>query len=230
MVAVVLLGLAISGGAPRAQSPDPDRAEERLRMVDEQLRARDVREPRVLDAMRQVPRHLFVPDDQRAFAYRDSALPLQHGQTISQPYIVGFMTQSLDVGPGHRVLEIGPGAGYPAAGRGRLPRRVYTIEIVAPLAAQAHATLARLGYDNIEVRTGNGYLGWPEEAPFDRIIVTAAPPEIPDALVAQLSVGGLIAIPVGTGEQVLHVLRRTPERLETVTTLPVRFVPMTGRP
>jgi protein-L-isoaspartate(D-aspartate) O-methyltransferase len=203
---------------------------ERGRMVDHQLRARDIKDPRVLDAMRRVPRHEFVPEDRRAQAYLDSPLPIGHGQTISQPYIVAFMTQALEVQPEHTVLEIGTGSGYQAAVLAVLARDVYSIEIVAPLADRARETLARLGYRNVHTRTGNGYLGWPEHAPFDRVMVTAAPDEVPPALVDQLKVGGLMAIPVGTLVQELRILRRTSTGTETLSTLPVRFVPMTGKP
>jgi protein-L-isoaspartate(D-aspartate) O-methyltransferase len=203
---------------------------ERRRMVDEQLRARDIQDARVLDVMRQVPRHLFVPESLRARAYEDTPLPIGFDQTISQPYIVAYMTQALEVQPHHRVLEIGTGSGYQAAVLSRLAAQVYTIEIVEPLAARARAALAALGYRNLEVRTGNGYLGWPEQAPFDRIMVTAAPDEVPPVLVQQLAVGGVMAIPVGEARQELRVLRRTATGTETLRTLPVRFVPMTGKP
>jgi protein-L-isoaspartate(D-aspartate) O-methyltransferase len=226
-VALAVSGLACGAGPQRAPR---DWDAERSRMVDEQLRARDIRNPRVLDAMRTVPRHQFVPEPQRADAYIDAPLPIGHGQTISQPYIVAFMTQALDVSPEHRVLEIGTGSGYQAAVLGALAKEVYTIEIVAPLAERARHTLAALGYRNIQVRTSNGYLGWPEHAPYDRIMVTAAPDEVPAPLVQQLKVGGLMAIPVGTGTQELRILRRTVTGTETLSTLPVRFVPMTGNP
>ncbi len=201
-----------------------------MRMVIEQLQSRDITSPRVLDAMRTVPRDRFGPEPLRHLAYEDSPVPIGQGQTISQPYIVAFMTQALDVRPGDRVLEIGTGSGYQAAVLAELTRDVYTIEVVRELAARARATLGELGYGHVQLRTGNGYLGWPEEAPFDRIIVTAAPPEVPPALVAQLKIGGLMAIPVGTSEQELRILRRTATGLETLQTLPVRFVPMTGKP
>jgi protein-L-isoaspartate(D-aspartate) O-methyltransferase len=202
----------------------------RERMVDTQLRGRDIDDARVLAAMRKVPRHLFVPEPLRAAAYEDSPVPIGLDQTISQPYIVAFMTQALDVRPGDRVLEIGTGSGYQAAVLAELTDRVYTIEVLAPLAERARATLADLGYRHVSVRIGNGYFGWPEHAPFDRIIVTAAPPEIPAALVEQLKIGGLMAIPVGTREQTLLVLERTPAGMKTLRTLPVRFVPMVNRP
>ena len=225
-----LAASSYGGAVAEAQELTPDWAAERKRMVDEQLRARDIHDARVLDAMLAVPRHLFVPEAQRAWAYADSALPIGHEQTISQPYIVAFMTQALRVQPGDRVLEIGTGSGYQAAVLAALADTVYTIEILPPLAARAKATLERLGYANVRVRTGNGYLGWPEQAPFDRIMVTAAPGEVPPALVQQLKIGGLMAIPVGTLTQELRILRRTATGTETLSTLPVRFVPMTGKP
>ncbi len=230
--AFVISGLACGGSGVEAQRGARDWDAERTRMVDEQLRARDIRSPRVLDAMRMVPRHLFVPEPQRADAYSDSPLPIGHDQTISQPYIVAFMTQALEVAADHRILEIGTGSGYQAAVLGVLAKEVYTIEIVAPLAERARQTLSALGYRNIQVRAGNGYLGWPEHAPYDRIMVTAAPDEVPPALLQQLKVGGLMAIPVGavTESQQLRILRRTATGTETLNTLPVRFVPMTGKP
>ncbi len=199
-------------------------------MVDEQIAARDIKNPVVLDAMRRVPRHEFVPEPLRGSAYADSPLPIGHDQTISQPYIVAYMTEALELDGSHRVLEIGTGSGYQAAVLGEIAKEVYTIEIVAPLAEGARAVLKRLGYANVHVRTGNGYLGWPEQAPFDRVIVTAAPDDIPPALVEQLKAGGLMAIPVGVGTQELRILRRTETGMQTLRTLPVRFVPMTGKP
>jgi protein-L-isoaspartate(D-aspartate) O-methyltransferase len=210
------------------QSASDDRAAERRRMVELQLRGRDIRAAAVLEAMGRVQRHLFVPDAVRPRAYEDYPLPIGYQQTISQPYIVAFMTEALDVTRDHRVLEVGTGSGYQAAVLAELAREVYTIEIVQPLAASARQTLSSLGYRNVEVRTGNGYLGWPEHAPYDRIMVTAAPEKIPRALVNQLKVGGLMAIPVGTTEQELRIVRRTQSGVETLKTLPVRFVPMTG--
>jgi protein-L-isoaspartate(D-aspartate) O-methyltransferase len=202
---------------------------ERVRMVEEQLEGRDIRDPRVLSAMRSVPRHLFIPESARGGAYGDFPLPIGHGQTISQPYIVAFMTEALKVAPEHRILEIGTGSGYQAAVLSVLAKEVFTIEIVDPLARRARAALAELGYRNVDVRSGNGYLGWPEHAPYDRIIVTAAPPEVPPALVEQLKEGGLMAIPVGVGDQELRIMRRTAIGMETLATLPVRFVPMVGK-
>lgn len=226
ILAVALVGCAASG----EQRTSDEWAALRERMVREQLLARDIRDPQVLAAMKAVPRHLFVPEPQRRDAYNDHPLPIGHGQTISQPYIVAFMTQALDVERAHKVLEIGTGSGYQAAVLAHLVRDVYTIEIVAPLADRARTTLEELGVRNVEVRTGNGYLGWPEAAPFDRIIVTAAPDAVPRALVEQLKLGGIMAIPVGVDTQELRILRRNPDGLETLQTLPVRFVPMTGKP
>ena len=203
---------------------------DRRRMVEQQLRGRDIRDQRVLDAMAKVPRHRFVPAEEQSGAYTDYPLPIGFGQTISQPYIVAFMTEALDLAPEHRVLEIGTGSGYQAAVLAELARDVFTIEIVEALAERSRQLLTEIGYRNIHVRAGNGYAGWPEEAPFDRIIVTAAPDEIPPALVQQLKMDGLIAVPVGVGEQMLQILRRTPTGLAQLKSLPVRFVPMTGKP
>lgn len=227
--AVFCLLSCTTSGAPQTRG-DADWDTQRKRMVEQHLRARDIRDGRVLDAMMSVPRHLFVPEPERTEPYGDFPLPIGYSQTISQPYIVGFMSQALDVQPEHKVLEIGTGSGYQAAVLGKLAKVVYTIEIVAPLAERAQETLKRVGITNVHVRTGNGYLGWPEEAPFDRIMVTAAPEEVPPALLAQLKVGGLMVIPVGAVVQELRVLRRTPAGTETLDTLPVRFVPMTGKP
>ncbi|OFW14080.1 MAG: protein-L-isoaspartate O-methyltransferase [Acidobacteria bacterium RIFCSPLOWO2_12_FULL_67_14] len=227
---LVVAALAGAGRGALAQRDSHDWQAERRRMVETQLKARDIRSERVLGAMLTVPRHLFVPEGQRAEAYRDSPLPIGYEQTISQPYIVAFMTQALDVHPDHRVLEIGTGSGYQAAVLGTLSKEVYTIEIVPPLAERARQTLSGLGYRNIDVRTGNGYLGWAEHAPYDRIMVTAAPDEVPTALVEQLKIGGVMVIPVGTLSQELRALRRTTTGVQVLGTLPVRFVPMTGKP
>jgi protein-L-isoaspartate(D-aspartate) O-methyltransferase len=228
--ALGLAALACSAGAPDGQLSTRDWAAERERMVDQQLRARDIRNPRVLDAMTAVPRHLFIPEPNRADAYQDSPVPIGYGQTISQPYIVAFMTQALEIQADDRVLEIGTGSGYQAAVLSMLAKQVYSVEIIAALAERARETLSALGYRNVEVRTGNGYLGWPEHGPFDRIMVTAAPDEVPEALVQQLKIGGLMAVPVGTVMQELRILRRTETGTETLDTLPVRFVPMTNKP
>jgi protein-L-isoaspartate(D-aspartate) O-methyltransferase len=230
MSSVLVASLTCRAGGTDPQVDSRHWDADRRRMVDSQLRARDIRSARVLDAMLTVPRHLFVPEPHRADAYSDSPLPIGYGQTISQPYIVAFMTQALDVAPEHRVLEIGTGSGYQAAVLGALAKEVYTVEIVMPLAERAREALSTLGYHNVRVHTGNGYLGWPEHAPYDRIIVTAAPDEVPDALLQQLKPGGLMAIPVGTSTQELRILRRTGTGTETLGTLPVRFVPMTNKP
>ena len=219
---------------PSAEAPAPcgrgpaeyARANERRRMVDTQLRGRDITDVAVLDAMASVPRHAFVPEADQRRAYDDMPLPIGFDQTISQPYIVAFMTQALRLGPRDRVLEIGTGCGYQSAVLARLAGHVYSVELVQPLAQRARATLDALGCTNVDVRVGDGFEGWAAHAPYDRIIVTAAPEEMPRALLDQLAVGGVIAIPVGRDEQVLRVLRKTPEGMETLATLPVRFVPM----
>jgi protein-L-isoaspartate(D-aspartate) O-methyltransferase len=202
----------------------------RERMIDTQIRARDVHDAAVLQAMRRVPRHVFVPDDVRPFAYDDRPLPIGRGQTISQPYIVAYMTQALQLAPAHKVLEIGTGSGYQAAVLAEIVSDVYSIEIVPELAETARRTLAEAGYRNVLVRTGNGYQGWPERAPFDRIIVTAAPPEIPQALVDQLAVGGVMVVPVGTEYQEMVVISKTPSGVTQQRTIEVRFVPMVTKP
>ena len=198
----------------------------RERMVQEQMVTRGIRDPRVLEALRKVPRHRFVPAEMQALAYEDTPLPIGFGQTISQPYVVAFMTEALELKPNERVLEIGTGSGYQAAVLSLLARQVYSIEIVEQLGKQAEARLQQMGYANVRVRIGNGYNGWPEVAPFDAIIVTAAPPDVPPALVAQLGPGGRMVVPVGRDWQDLIRLRRTAKGLERESLLPVRFVPM----
>jgi protein-L-isoaspartate(D-aspartate) O-methyltransferase len=195
-------------------------------MVETQLSARGIRSGAVLDAMRRVPRHLFVPPDIQHLAYADMALPIASGQTISQPFIVAYMTEALDVSREHSVLEIGTGSGYQAAVLAELAREVYSIEIVPELAERARQTLAAAAYSNVRVRTGNGYLGWPEQAPFPRIIVTAAPEEVPPVLIQQLAVGGRMVLPVGTTRQELRLIRKTSTGVTQERTIPVRFVPM----
>jgi protein-L-isoaspartate(D-aspartate) O-methyltransferase len=202
----------------------------RERMVDTQIRERGVQDTAVLRAMRRVPRHLFVPDDVRPYAYEDRPLPIGRGQTISQPYIVAYMTELLQLSPAHTVLEIGTGSGYQAAVLAEIARQVYSLEIVPDLADSARRALAQAGYRNIEVRTANGYLGWPERAPFDRIIVTAAPPEIPQALIDQLAVGGIMVVPVGTSYQEIVIITKTPDGVTQKRTIAVRFVPMVSKP
>lgn len=205
-------------------------AERRRAMLDGQLRARGIGDPRVLAAMAAVPRHAFVPTEAADAAYADTPLAIGHQQTISQPYIVAYMTEALALAPTARVLEIGTGSGYQAAVLGQLVAEVYTIEIVPELAARAAATLSRLGVANVHVREGDGYAGWPEQAPFDAIIVTAAPDHVPDACVAQLAPGGRLAIPVGVAAQDLFVFVKTATGLREEARLPVRFVPLTRRP
>jgi len=200
----------------------------REQMVQQQIAARGVRDPRVLQAMRDVPRHLFVPPEMQQHAYQDTPLPIGYGQTISQPYIVGFMTEALKLKPQDRVLEVGTGSGYQAAILSVLVREVYSIEIVEPLATQAAERLKRLGYANVKVRAGDGYQGWPEAAPFDAIIVTAAPDHVPKPLLDQLAPGGRLVIPVGEFFQTLKRIVRTDRGFKTEELLPVRFVPMTG--
>ena len=197
-------------------------------MVREQIEARGVSDRRVLDAMRTVPRHLFVPEDARPWAYRDHPLGIGHRQTISQPFVVALMTELLAPEPDHKVLEIGTGSGYQAAVLSLLVAEVFSIEIVEPLAKRAAADLATHGYDNVTVIAGDGYRGLPAEAPFDGIIVTAAPPYIPEPLVEQLKLGGRMVIPVGEGYQELKLLEKTESGVEVRQVIPVRFVPMTG--
>jgi protein-L-isoaspartate(D-aspartate) O-methyltransferase len=221
------------GGAPAAAVPSPRAADEtdaraRESMVREQIEARGVKDPLTLAALRKVQRHLFVPPGQAASAYADHPLPIGHDQTISQPYIVAFMTEALGLKGGETVLEVGTGSGYQAAVLGEIVSRVYTIEIVAPLAEESKGRLARLGYRNVEVRAGDGYQGWPEKAPFDAIMVTAAAPRIPQPLKDQLKDGGRLVLPVGDEYQELVLLTRHGGRFAEKRLLPVRFVPMTG--
>ncbi|MEJ2218069.1 MAG: protein-L-isoaspartate(D-aspartate) O-methyltransferase [Gemmatimonadota bacterium] len=202
----------------------------RREMVRRQIAGRGIRDRAVLRAMRTVPRHEFVPGPLLALAYLDQPVPIGHGQTISQPYIVAFMAEAAAIEPEDRVLEIGTGSGYGAAVLAELAREVYTIEIVSALAEQARGTLQRLGYADVHVRTGNGWLGWREHAPYDALVVTAAPDRVPPALVEQLAPGGTMVVPVGEIVQTLRVLRKTESGLEEVASLPVRFVPMVGKP
>jgi protein-L-isoaspartate(D-aspartate) O-methyltransferase len=205
-------------------------AVERERMVKEQVAMRGVTNERVLTAVRKVPRDQFVPEVVRNLAYTDQPLPIGHDQTISQPFIVAFMTEKLKLQPTDRVLEIGTGSGYQAAILAELAAQVYTIEIVAPLGERAKATLQRLDYKNVHVKVGDGYQGWPEEAPFDAVIVTCAPEHVPRPLIDQTREGGRVIIPVGAaGNQQLYLLEKREGRLRQRAVLPVRFVPMTGR-
>ncbi len=199
-------------------------------MVDTQIVARDITDKRVLSAMLAVPRHRFVPADFQAQSYEDYPVPIGSDQTISQPYIVAFMSEALKLKPEDKVLEIGTGSGYQSAVLSRLAREVYTIEILEPLGKRAAETLARLGYSNVHARIGDGYKGWPENAPFNAIIVTAASEHIPQALIDQLAPAGRLIVPVGVGLQSLvRVTRKANGKLEREQLLPVRFVPMTGQ-
>jgi protein-L-isoaspartate(D-aspartate) O-methyltransferase len=195
-------------------------------MIAEQIRARGVADPRVLDAMSRVARHLFIPAKDRGEAYEDRPVAIGFGQTISQPYIVGFMTESLKIDPSHRVLEIGTGCGYQTAVLAELARDIYSIERIDALATVARRTLEALGYTNVHMRTGDGHAGWPEEAPYDRILGAAAAASLPPALVEQLVEGGILVIPVGTSDQQLQVLRKRGDTTQLLSSLPVRFVPM----
>jgi protein-L-isoaspartate(D-aspartate) O-methyltransferase len=227
-------------GIPGAAAGQDDLAAARLRMVREIERTqREVAEhtggktldPRVLEVMARVPRHQFVRKQQEAQAYDNRPLPIGHGQTISQPYIVALMTDLLQVAPGDRVFELGTGSGYQAAILARLAREVYSVEIIAPLGKQAGALLDRLGYDNVEVKVADGYYGWPEHAPFDAIVVTAAASHVPPPLVRQLKPGGRMVIPVGTSFLTQHLMLVEKRKDGSVTTrqiLPVSFVPLTG--
>ena len=218
----------IEGERTTGADQQDERADERAQMVREQLRSRDIDDPEVLAAMGRVPRHRFVSGAWRGAAYEDRPLPIGHEQTISQPYIVALMSQLAQVERGDRVLEIGTGSGYQAAVLAELGAEVYSIEIVEPLGEEAAAILRELGYD-VTVRVGDGYQGWPEHAPFDAILLTAAPPEIPEPLLEQLADGGRLIAPVGVGIQELVVVTRRGDERERRSVAPVRFVPMTGR-
>jgi len=233
-VMVVLLLAGVLGGCGGGRADDGAAAADhewaRLRdeMVRTQIAARGVRDERVLAAMRAVPRHLFVPEDVRAQAYEDHPLPIGEGQTISQPYIVGLMSELLEVGPGDRVLEIGTGSGYQAAILAEMGCEVYTIEIRPQLAADAEARLDELGYSTVHVLVGDGYAGWPTAAPFAGIIGTAAPERTPQTFLDQLADGGHLVIPIGSFYQQLKVYTRKDGEVSERDVIPVRFVPMIG--
>jgi protein-L-isoaspartate(D-aspartate) O-methyltransferase len=201
---------------------------QRRAMVERQIEARGVKDPRVLDAMRKVLRHRFVPADLTGRAYEDNPLPIGYDQTISQPYIVALMTELLEVGPEDKVLEIGTGSGYQAAVLAEVAAEVFSIEIVPELADLAVRNLRAAGYDSVRVRVGDGYRGWPEGAPFQGIIVTAAPDHVPHPLIDQLDEGGRLVIPVGDVYQELMILRKEDGKIRRRVVIPVRFVPMTG--
>jgi protein-L-isoaspartate(D-aspartate) O-methyltransferase len=220
------VALALAACARPAATADDSFAAARARMVADTIASRDVKDARVLAAMRKVPRHEFVPANVRGRAYDDAPVPIGHGQTASQPYIVAVMTELAELGPDSRVLEIGTGSGYQAAVLAEVAGEVWSIELLEPLATSAQRTLERLGYGRVHVRQGDGYRGWPEAAPFDAIVVTAAPPEVPKALLDQLAMGGRLVVPVGTDEQELEVHRRTAEGIRVRKVFPVTFVPM----
>jgi protein-L-isoaspartate(D-aspartate) O-methyltransferase len=223
LLAAVALALACARPASTADDPF---AAARARMVAETIAPRGVKDERVLAAMRKVPRHEFLPAAARPRAYDDTPVPIGHGQTASQPYMVAVMTELAELGPRARVLEIGTGSGYQAAVLAEVAGEVYSIEILEPLATSARRTLERLGYGRVHVRHGDGYRGWPEAAPFDAIVVTAAPPEVPTALRDQLAPGGRLVSPIGRDEQELEVHRRTPDGFRVRRVFPVTFVPM----
>ncbi len=222
------LGLLAAAPVPGPGQTRRDYTEARSNMVARQLKARDITDPRVLAAMGKVPRHLFVPPDLAPLAYGDHPLPIGSGQTISQPYIVALMSQWAAVKPGDRVLEVGTGSGYQAAVLAELTDQVFTMELLPELAQPAAARLKTLGYHQVRVQTGDGYRGWPEEAPFDAILVTAAAPQVPPALTEQLKEGGRLVIPLGEpgGNQTLVRLRKVKGELKEEERLPVRFVPL----
>ncbi|MEK6279792.1 MAG: protein-L-isoaspartate(D-aspartate) O-methyltransferase [Acidobacteriota bacterium] len=241
MLATIFLSLGLSltacnfrGSYNPAETQKPSSVdtfkEKRRQMVEQQIRGRGIEDQAVIGAMMKVERHRFVPASQSESAYYDSPLPIGEGQTISQPFIVAYMTEAAKVSPSKRVLEIGTGSGYQAAILGELAREVYTIEIIPKLAERARATLNELGYKNVFVKPGNGYLGWPEHAPFDAIVVTAAPDEVPQALVDQLAINGKMVIPVGIFNQEMTIITKTNSGIVQRSTIPVRFVPMTGKP
>lgn len=219
---------AFGAGCCALASTPADYAAARARMVQQQLERRGIRDPRVLAAMGKVPRHEFVSARYQPRAYNDSPLPIGEQQTISQPYIVAFMTEQLQLKGDERVLEVGTGSGYQAAVLAELCRNVHTIEIIDQLATRARETLERLGYRTVRVRTGDGYRGWPAVAPFDAIIVTAAPDHVPQPLIDQLKIGGRMIVPVGDANQELIRLTKTADGVREERLLPVRFVPMTG--
>jgi protein-L-isoaspartate(D-aspartate) O-methyltransferase len=231
-VPVLVACTVLMGCMTAAQSDEPDLRARRHEMVEQQIRQRGVTDARVLNAMRTVPRERFVPPHLIARAYDDGPLPIGEGQTISQPYIVAYMTEALKAEAAHKVLEVGTGSGYQAAVLSELVREVYTIEIVPELGRQSEALLRSMGRTNVHVRVGDGYAGWPEAGPFDRIIVTAAPEEIPRPLLDQLAPGGLLIAPVGAqnAPQWMTVVEKTDGEVVERRTIPVQFVPFTRGP
>lgn len=217
-----------NGNQPMTQGNDSLRQIERDWMVDTQIVGGGITDQRVAAAMRRVPRHRFMPDNVSEDAYGDFPLSIGHKQTISQPFIVAYMTEALKLSPGEKVLEIGTGSGYQAAIFAELGMQVFSIEIVESLARYARDNLSKSGYDHVRVRAGDGYQGWPEESPFHAIILTAAPDHIPTPLLEQLAIGGRLILPVGAHAQILVLIQRTEEGYQRTELLPVRFVPMTG--
>jgi len=230
IVAQFLLVAAITATGCGQQAPTAaEFAAQRQRMVERQLKASGIKDERVLAAMGKVPREAFVPLQSRAASYEDGQLPIGYDQTISQPYIVAFMTEQLRLKPSDRVLEIGTGSGYQAAILAELVSEIYSIEIIEPLTKNAEATLQRLGYKNVHLKIGNGYKGWPDAAPFDAIIVTCAPEKVPQPLIDQMKDGGRVVIPVGERfAQQLYLMEKKNGQIKESVTLPVRFVPMAG--
>ena len=215
-------------GQVQQMSNDHDEfVNQRSRMVEYQIRARKIRDKAVLKAMLKIPRHQFVNPSIAQFAYEDNSLPIGHRQTISQPYIVAYMTEAAEIFPDKTVLEIGTGSGYQAAVLGELAKEVYTIEIIPELAERARHILGELGYQNVHVKIGDGYQGWAEHAPYDAILVTAAPTHIPEPLINQLALNGRLVIPVGSWQQELIVLTKTQDGVLQENSIPVRFVPLT---
>lgn len=220
---------SLSEQASGQQLSEETFAAQRRKLV-QVLKSEGINSTTVLEAMLKVPRHKFVPSAHRARSYENRPLPIGHDQTISQPFIVGYMTEAAEIAPGEKVLEIGTGSGYQAAVLAEVAREVYTIEIISALAERAGNLLRELGYKNVQVKAGNGYLGWPEQAPFDAIVVTAAPDEVPQALVEQLALRGKMVVPVGSAFQQMVIITKSESGVVERRTIPVRFVPMTGKP
>ena len=229
-IATIFLAPGVCGEAQEMKSEKSQDSfyHQRQQMVQSQIERRGIRDSRVLEAMRKVLRHEFVPQQYRHRSYEDNPLPIGQEQTISQPYIVAIMTELLQLDSTAKVLEIGTGSGYQAAVLAELTDSVYSIEIVEPLCRQADSVLSAVGYDNVQVRCGDGYRGWPEAAPFDAVIVTAAPDHVPQPLIDQLKVGGRLVIPVGDYHQELMLITKTADSTIEKSVIPVRFVPMTG--
>jgi protein-L-isoaspartate(D-aspartate) O-methyltransferase len=228
LILTIVFTLYINRERVSESNPEGDFKSMREKMVETQIKGRGVKDPRVLSALLKVERDRFVPEEYINSAYSDQPLPIGEGQTISQPYIVAIMTELLELKGEEKVLEIGTGSGYQAAILGELVKEVYTIEIIETLASMAKKRLSGLGYQNIKVKAGDGYLGWPEAAPFDAIIITAAPDHIPKPLIEQLKEGGRMIVPVGTYTQELKKIIKRSGKIETTDIIPVVFVPMTG--